>query len=65
MYFSKINISHNCKYKDLEICAVEVETKSYELIILSIYRAPTGDFNQFIKNWMMLWNACINQKQNF
>jgi hypothetical protein len=54
MYFSKINISYNCKYKDLKICAVEVETKPSELIILSIHRAPTGDFNQFIKNWKML-----------
>jgi len=34
----------------LEICAVELETKSSTLIILSLYRAPTGDFNQFIKN---------------
>jgi hypothetical protein len=34
----------------LEICAVDLETKAPKLIILSIYRAPTGDFNQFLKN---------------
>jgi len=34
----------------LEICAKELETKSSKLIILSLYRVPTGDFNQFLKN---------------
>jgi len=34
----------------LGICAVEVQTKSSKLIILSSYRVPTRDFNQFIKN---------------
>jgi hypothetical protein len=33
----------------LEICAVELETKASELIILSLYREPAGDFNRFIK----------------
>jgi exonuclease III len=50
LYFSKINISRNCKEKDFKICAVKVETKSSKLIILSLYRVPTGHFNQFIKN---------------
>jgi exonuclease III len=46
----KIDNSHNCTEKDLEICAVELETETSKLIILSLYRAPTGDFNWFIKN---------------
>jgi hypothetical protein len=33
----------------LEICAVEIETKATKLIIFCLYRAPTGDFDQFIK----------------
>jgi len=33
----------------MEICDTEPETKSSPLIILSLYRAPTGDFKQFIK----------------
>ena len=31
------------------MCAIELETKASKLIILCLYRAPTGDFNQFIK----------------
>jgi hypothetical protein len=45
LYFSKIDISHNCKEKDLEICAVELETKASKLFTLSLYRVPTGDPN--------------------
>jgi len=33
----------------MEICAVELETGASKLIVLSIYRAPTGDFNHFLK----------------
>ena len=32
--FSKINTLHNCKEKDLEMCAIELETKASKLIIL-------------------------------
>jgi hypothetical protein len=46
---NKIDILQNCGEKDLEICAVELETKASKFIILSLYRAPTGDFNQFLK----------------
>jgi len=46
---NKIDISHVCKEKDLEICAVELETKASKLIVLSIYRVPIGDFNLFLK----------------
>ena len=46
---NKIYISHNCREKDLEICAVELETEASKLIVLSVYRARTGDFNQFLK----------------
>ena len=50
LHFSTINISHNCKGKHLEICAIKLETKSTALIILRLYRATTGDFNRFINN---------------
>jgi hypothetical protein len=46
---NKINILQNCREKDLEICAVELETGASKLIVLSIHGAPTGDFNQLLK----------------
>jgi hypothetical protein len=38
-HFSKIDISHHCKEQDFEICAVQLVTKTSNLIILSLYRA--------------------------
>jgi exonuclease III len=49
LYFNKIGSSHNSRENDLEICAVEIETKATKLFIFRLYIAPTGDFNQFIK----------------
>jgi endonuclease/exonuclease/phosphatase family metal-dependent hydrolase len=45
----KIDILRNCREKDQEICLVKLETEASKLIVLSICRAPTGDFNQFVK----------------
>jgi hypothetical protein len=47
--FNKTDISYTCREKDLEICAVELETEASKLIILSIYRTLTGNVNQFLK----------------
>ena len=47
--FNKIDIPHTCTEKDLEICAVDMEIEASKLIVLCIYRAPIGDFNQFLK----------------
>jgi exonuclease III len=47
---NKTDVSHNCIEKDLEICAVELETEAFKLSILSLYRVRTGDFNGFMKN---------------
>ena len=35
---NKIDILQNYREKDLEICAVELETGATKLIVLSIYR---------------------------
>jgi hypothetical protein len=48
-HFNKIDISHHCKEQDLEICAIQLVTKTANLIILSMYRAPSGDINEFLK----------------
>ena len=45
LYFSKINISHNCKEKNLEISNVEPDIKSSALNILSLCIVPAGDLD--------------------
>jgi hypothetical protein len=47
--FNKIDISQHCTEQDLEICAVQLETKTSNFLILGLYRSPSGDFTQFLK----------------
>jgi hypothetical protein len=56
LYFSKTDISHNCKEKDLEICAIKLDTKSFKLIILSLHEQLPTLINFFIT---------INEKLSF
>jgi hypothetical protein len=46
---NKIDISHHCKEQDLEICAVQLQTKTCNLNIPSLYRSSSGDFNRFLR----------------
>jgi hypothetical protein len=47
--FNKIDISHHCKEQGLEIYAIQLVTKTCNLIVITLYRAPLGDFNQSLK----------------
>jgi hypothetical protein len=42
-HFSKTDISHHCKEQDFEISAIQLVTKTPHIIILSLYRAPSGE----------------------
>jgi hypothetical protein len=49
----------------LEICAIQLETKSSNLIILSLYRAPSGDFQQFLRGFYDILKHLYNPKNEF
>jgi hypothetical protein len=42
--FDKIDTSLHCSEWTLEVCAVELESKSSNLRIFSVYRAPSANF---------------------
>jgi hypothetical protein len=46
--FKKMDTLLHCAEQTLEVCAVELETKSSNFKILALYRAPSANFNQFI-----------------
>lgn len=46
--FSKFDISHQCMEQDFEICAIQSVIRTANLIILSLYRAPSGDVSEFL-----------------
>jgi len=37
---TKTGTLYQCQKRDLEVCAIELETGRYSLIVLSLYRAP-------------------------
>jgi rRNA maturation protein Rpf1 len=47
--FKKIDTSLHCAEQTLEVCSVELGTKSSSLRVLSLYRAPSAKCNQFIE----------------
>lgn len=57
--FNKIYISHRCKEKGLKICAVQLETKTCNAIILSSYRALSGYFSQFLRGLYDTLKVCV------
>jgi len=46
--YQRITLNHLCKEKSIEICAIKQQFTSLTLIILCIYRAPTGDIDFFL-----------------
>jgi hypothetical protein len=63
--YNKIDISHHCREQVLEICAIQLETKGSAFIILSLYIAPSCDFNQFIKRLDATFKYLKNPKSEF
>jgi len=42
--FSLVSLDNYCKEKDIELCAVRLKITPIQLIILAIYRSPSGKF---------------------
>jgi hypothetical protein len=48
--FVSIPLDKYCKEKDIEVCAVRLQKPPMQLIIVAIYRSPSGNFATFLKN---------------
>jgi hypothetical protein len=46
--FQDIDLQMFVKEKDLEICALSTQVSSINLLVLCVYRSPTGDFAYFM-----------------
>ena len=63
--FSPISLDKYCKEKDIEVCAVRLKITPIQLIILAIYRSPSGNFTNFLKNLDSILNTCHSNKVEF
>jgi len=44
-----INIEKFCKDKELEACALRLDFLHFKFFIITIYRSPNGNFQNFVK----------------
>jgi exonuclease III len=63
--FRKTDTSLHYAEWTLEACAIELETKSSTLRILTLYRAPSANLNQFIERLDATPKYLYNQKSEF
>jgi exonuclease III len=52
--FSTINLENYCCDKDIEVCAVCINSNSYRLCILSVYKSPTSNYDMFLEKIEMI-----------
>lgn len=48
--FSNIDLSKDCKEKDIEICTVKLNPRSSAVCIVTIYRSPLDNLNYFLQS---------------
>jgi len=55
--FFSISLDKYCKEKDTEVYAVRLKITPVQLIILAIYKSPSGNFTNFLKNLDSILNT--------
>jgi hypothetical protein len=63
--FSTISLAKYCKEKDIEVCAVKLNITDRKLIMLTIYRSTSGNFNKFMKHLDGVLNTWYSNKIEF
>ena len=62
--YNTINIDEYNIDKDIESCAVQLDSTFNKLCILAIYRSPSIDFTNFIKRLALILQKLYNNKYN-
>jgi exonuclease III len=46
--FDRVNLDKYCDDFDIELCAVRIQNESSYIYVLSVYRAPSSNFSNFM-----------------
>ena len=46
--YSNINLDKYCKDQDIEVCVLKLKSTFFNVCIMAVCRAPTGNFNLFV-----------------
>jgi hypothetical protein len=60
MHCTNINVDRYSNKKDIEICAVKLHSLSHTIIIITVYRSPTGNIAYFLNNLEAAPNQVYN-----
>jgi exonuclease III len=60
--FSNIYLEGNSTELDIELCAIKLNLLSVNVIIISIYRSPTGNFKHFLNKLENILNSLHRNK---
>jgi exonuclease III len=63
--FNVISTQHICKAKDLEICAFKIKLTKIKIVIITIYRSPTGNYNCFLRKLDSFLNVLYTKKNEY
>ena len=62
--YSTINIDEYNIDKDIEVCAIQLDSTFDKLCILTIYRSPRSDFTNFLNRLDLILQKLYNNKYN-
>jgi len=54
-----------CKENDLEICSIKLNLPKTEIVIITIYRTPSGNYNYFLRKLESLLSLLYTEKNEF
>ena len=58
---SLVDLDRYCADKDIEVCAVHLNTNRDRICIISVYRSPSGNFSTFLSSIeLILHKLCKN-----
>jgi hypothetical protein len=63
--FNTVSVVNCCEEKDIEACAIKLSSNRAMMIILAIYRSPTGNFSNFLQKLDNILNKLYDNKTEF
>ena len=62
--FQETDLSQYVKEKDFEVCALNLQVASIHLLIICLYRSPTGDYTYFLNQLELVLNKLYRVSTN-
>ena len=63
--FTSIDLTQYCDEKNIEICSLKINIDKSNILVLCVYRSPSGNFDYFIKKMEKVLNFLHKTKTEF